>query len=77
MAGILATIIQIFYYMLLARMVISFVPKLRHNPIGQVIYNVTEPVLAPFRGLIPPMGGLDFSPMILFVILNFIQRAIS
>lgn len=76
MAGIFQTAIQIFYYLLIARMIISFVPKLRFNPIGEVIYNVTEPVLAPFRGLIPPMGGLDFSPMILFLILNFISRAL-
>ena len=76
MANIIGMVITVLYWLLIARMVISFVPKLRFNPIGEMIYNVTEPILAPIRGIIPPIGGLDFSPMLLFFGLSFLQRAL-
>ena len=40
------------------------------------IYVITEPVLAPFRNLIPPLGAIDISPMILFFALNLLEAAI-
>lgn len=47
-----------------------------YNPIVKVVYAVTEPVLAPVRRILPPMGGMDLSPIVVFFILMFLQRLI-
>ncbi len=44
-----------------------------YNPFARVIYAVTEPVLAPVRRALPPVGGLDLSPLVVFAIIWFLQ----
>jgi len=80
MASILSSLFNVFYILLLARIVLSWFPM---RPGGvltdvlEVLYAITEPLLAPIRRLIPPiaMGGgyLDLSPMILIMLLSFIR----
>ena len=41
-----------------------------------VSYEVTEPIMAPFRKLLPPMSGVDFSPMILFLVISLVRSII-
>lgn len=78
---------DILYYLILARMILSFFPV---NPYGsQVLINIvhfvrqiTEPLLAPFRSLVPPLrmgaGYLDLSPIlaiiVLFILRNLLLR---
>lgn len=66
------------YILILARIVLSFVRVSPYHPtwgpIIQFVYNATEPLLAPFRNLLPPMGGLDFSPMILLILAGFVRN---
>ncbi|MES0869541.1 YggT family protein [Pseudovibrio sp. SCP19] len=45
--------------------------------IGQTLYNLTEPLLRPIRRFLPPMGGLDLSPIILLLGIFLIQRIIG
>ena len=45
--------------------------------IGEFLYRITEPALRPIRNLLPNLGGIDISPIILFLIIIFIQRVIS
>jgi len=66
---------QILYYLILIRIILSWIPSLRDSSIGRVIYNFTEPILGPVRGMIDnsPIGGgmmLDFSPVIALFIMN-------
>lgn len=44
--------------------------------LGEFLYKATEPLLRPIRRLMPDLGGLDISPIILFVIIFFIERII-
>jgi YggT family protein len=44
--------------------------------IGEFLYRITEPALRPIRNLLPNLGGIDVSPVILFLIIIFIQRVI-
>ncbi len=63
-----------FYYILLARVLLSWFPYLSSNKMSKFIFNVTEPLLAPIRNLIPAnQSGIDFSALILFIILNFLK----
>ncbi len=46
------------------------------NQIGLFLYNVTEPVLRPIRRVMPDLGGIDISPIILLLIIYFVQQLI-
>ena len=47
------------------------------NTIGEFLYRITEPALAPIRRFMPNLGGLDISPIILILLILFIQRVIA
>ena len=74
---IINTAFRLYSYLILARIFLTWVPIDPHNPVVQFIYRVTEPVLAPFRVILPIGGmGLDLSPIIVFFLLNLLQRAV-
>lgn len=78
---ILITIINAIYWILLilflARMVVSIARIDPYNPtwgrLAQLIYRVTEPILEPVRRIVPPQGGLDWSPLILLLGLSLLR----
>lgn len=72
-AGVLDTVIFIFYILLIARVILSWVSPDPRNPIVQFIYNTTEPVLSKVRAKIPPFGMLDLSPIVVFLVLYAIN----
>ncbi len=61
------------YAALLARVIVSWVAPSSDNPIVAVIYQITEPILAPIRKVLPSFGMIDFSPMVAILILALIQ----
>lgn len=78
MNELIASVFRIYYFILLARIFMSWIPGLSENPIGQMIYQVTEPVLAPIRGVLqqflpPSMGMMDFSPIVVIILMNVLQ----
>ncbi len=79
--GVVYFIINIYWYAIIASIIMSFVMMFSGNmqphPILQLIWQLTEPVMAPFRKIIPPMGGLDFSPIFIFILLQFILRILN
>ena len=77
----ITTIINLIYYifiiLLLARVVLSWTrPDPYHptwGPLMRLVFQITEPVLAPVRRILPPMGGLDLSPLIVWVVASFLR----
>ena len=67
---------KILKIILISRIILSWFPNNRFNPIINVIYTLSDPILDPFRQLIKPMNGIDFSPIILFFLLNLMQNFI-
>ena len=57
--------------------VVSFLAPQSSHPAVEFIWELTEPVMAPLRQVLPPMGGLDFSPIILFIALNVIRVSLG
>jgi YggT family protein len=57
-----------------ARAVISWVQADPRNPIVQFLYSTTEPILWPIRKRLPPMSGIDISPLVVLIIVVFLQR---
>lgn len=70
--------IQFYTYILIARILCSWLPNVDwYRQPWKTLDALTEPVMAPFRRLIPPLGGLDLSPILLFIVLNLIQQALK
>ncbi len=69
----LATLVDLYSLVVLAAVVMSWVRVDRSNPLARIVYSLTEPVLAPIRRLLPVMGGLDFSPMVVLFALRALR----
>jgi YggT family protein len=70
-------VLSIVYFIIIIRVLISWVNPDPYNPIVQVIYGITEPIMKPFRRILPPIGGFDLSPILLILVLVFLQTFIS
>ncbi len=64
------------YLALLLRVFLSWVPGALDTSVGYVIYRITNPILDPLRRVIPPVGGLDITPFIAFLLLGAVQRIV-
>ena len=73
-AGLLVSII---FYSVIAMIVVSFLAPQSSHPAVEFIWELTEPVMAPLRQVLPPLGGLDFSPIILFIALNVMRVSLG
>jgi YggT family protein len=75
--SIIITFINFAYYALVilifARIILSFV-NIGSYELREMVFRLTEPLLAPLRNILPPMGGLDFSPMILLIGIDLLRR---
>lgn len=66
--------LDIYTYMIIGYVLLSWFPNARESQIGQLLAKVVEPYLSIFRRFIPPIGGvLDLSPIIAIFALNFIK----
>ncbi|MGI6197931.1 MAG: YggT family protein [Candidatus Cloacimonadaceae bacterium] len=65
-------LIEVYYWLLLARVLLSWIIQNPDNRLYQFLYGITEPLLAPIRRILPAMG-LDISPIILFLVLRLIS----
>ena len=74
---VLYWVLHIYQLILLARVLMSWIPNLdQNNPIARFLYQATEPVLAPIRSALPPMGGIDLSPLIVFLGISLIIQLV-
>lgn len=74
--GVISLLVNIYFFALLAMIILSWVAPGGNNPAIYLLHQITEPVMAPLRKLLPPMGGLDFSPILVFILINVIQIAL-
>lgn len=66
---VLSLTLTIYWFALIFVIVLSFLAPGSYHPAAVLLHQITEPILAPARRLIPPLGGLDFSPILVFMIL--------
>lgn len=71
--------INVYFYAVLLRVILSwFMPYgMRQNPAGDLLASLTEPLMRPARRLIPAVGGLDLSPIVVLVGLQLLQLALA
>ncbi len=70
---ILGLVLSLYVYVVIARALISWVNPDPYNPIVLFLHRITEPALQPIQRAIPPMGGLDLSPLILIFAIYFVK----
>lgn len=78
--AIVCPLLTLYWVVLIVRALFSFFPIRGDSPLAtvqSVTYNLTEPVLAPLRSVIPPVGGFDLSFLVLIFGLQIVQRAIG
>ena len=81
---LILTIIDLYIWLLIASAVLSWlvafnVVNTRNSivaNIGEFLYRITEPALRPIRGMLPNLGGIDVSPVILIILLLFLKQLI-
>ena len=71
--GCIGVIVNIYFFAILASIILSWVAPGSYNPAVLLLHQLTEPVMAPFRKVVPSIGGLDISPILVFLVINIIQ----
>lgn len=74
--GVVGLLVNIYFFALLAMIILSWIAPGSGHPAIHLLYQITEPVMAPFRKVLPPMGGMDFSPILMFILINVVQIAL-
>lgn len=70
--------VEIVVLLIIIRAVLSFFPRIdRSHPLVRGLDQVVDPILRPFQRLLPPMGGMDFSPIIAILTLQFVGRLLA
>lgn len=70
---LIVRLIDLYSLIVLVAVVLSWVPVNRHNPLVLLVGTLTEPALRSIRQVLPPMGGLDLSPMVLLIGLQLLK----
>jgi YggT family protein len=77
LASLLLTILNIFTFILIGRALLSWFDPTFHTPIGKILYDLTEPVIAPIRRVVPPMGMFDMSIIVAFILIIVLRELIA
>ena len=73
LAKLLNIILSAYIWIVIARAVISWVNADPYNPIVRFLVQITDPLLSRIRRILPPLGGIDLSPMLLILVIVFLQ----
>lgn len=73
LAGLINIVFSVYIWVILGRVIISWVNADPYNPIVRFLYEITEPPLRFIRRYLPIMGGFDFAPLVLILGIIFLQ----
>ncbi|MGK9416717.1 YggT family protein [Pseudomonas cedrina] len=74
--GVTALFLKIFFFAMIISVILSWVAPGSHNPGAELVNQICEPALAPFRRLLPNLGGLDISPILAFMVLKLLDMLV-
>jgi YggT family protein len=69
---LLVTLLLTYFVLIIARVIVSWIANQTRHPIIPLIFQLTEPVLRPFSKLVPPLGGVDLSPLFALIAVRFL-----
>ncbi|MGD2128151.1 MAG: YggT family protein [Lysobacterales bacterium] len=70
---LLSTLLSTYFFLIIAEVILSWVGGRIRHPVIPLVYQLTEPVLRPFRRIIPPIAGIDLSPLFALIALRFLM----
>ena len=70
---VLAKAVSVYLFVLFVRVLLSWFPNMAGNPVIGGVASITDPYLNIFRGVIPPIGGIDLSAILAFITLNLLE----
>ena len=74
--GLVQLLFDLYIIVLLARVLLSWVQVDPRNPVVNLIHQLTEPLLAPIRRMLPQSGSVDFSPMVAFIVVLIAEQIV-
>jgi len=69
-------IFTLLFWLVIIAVVLSYIVD-PYNPVRRAVDSVVNPLLAPIRRILPPIAGLDFSPFVLLILIQFLPRIIN
>jgi len=76
--SLLTLLLEAYLIVILIRVVFSWISPFPTNPVSRLAWALTEPVLAPIRRTLPPMSGIDLSPLVVWlvviIVLGFLRQ---
>ena len=69
---LMATLLLTYFFLIIASVIMSWVGGRMRHPVVPIVYQLTEPVLRPFRRIIPPIAGIDLSPLFALIAIRFL-----
>lgn len=76
LVGLLSVVLNIYFFALLIVIILSWIAPKSSHPGALLVYQITEPIMRPARNLIPAIGGLDLSPIFIFIAINLIEKLV-
>jgi YggT family protein len=67
-------LLTLYIWLIIARAIISWVSPYPYHPVMRFLYRVTEPVLRPLRRVLPPIYGLDLTPLVVIFLIYFLKE---
>jgi YggT family protein len=77
LASLLMNLLWVLEIAIVARALMSWFDRSMSNPISQILVQITEPIIAPIRRIVPSAGMLDLSPMVAILLILVLQRMLS
>ncbi len=68
---------NLMFFLILIRVILSWLPQYRYSQLGQIVFSLTDPVMRPIQNLIPPIGMMDISPIVAWVVLIVAQTIVN
>ena len=69
-------LLTLYSWVMLARVLLSWLPVASYHPAVRLVRDLTEPVLAPIRRALPAVAGLDYSPIVAFLLISVVQQVV-
>lgn len=76
LAELVSLLFNIYIFAIIIMAILSWVNPGTYNPVTGLLYSLTEPVIRPFRKLLPPMGGMDLTPMLAIIALYVLKMLV-
>ena len=76
--SLLASLVSLYSFIIFVRVLITWIPGLDpYNPIVQFLHQITDPVMEPARRIIPPIGMMDISPIVVMVVMSILAQILQ